>query len=453
MLIALAMLLILAAVILAVMVLVQASRGTVELLSTRNFFLLGFIVFQLSSGVLTLLAGAYDVLPVSDQPRAGAIYTFLVLLFIPVFLWAYKRKQLAHWVATRFTGNTDSPGPMSMLGLGYAFLVLAIVLKFAVVYIPYLGIIADAVGSSYLVLAVGIAAWAVAPRIFNAPVLALAMPLVLLCFITSVSRGAFGRRDIVAMVISMAWGAYYSHWRYVGLSRLLIPAGLVMVPGLLLFGAFTATRTSGETAASPAQVVSRLISSNPLNGLYELGTGQFAAANSMWLIQTRPESYPFDPLHTARYVLFHPIPRSLWPGKPTALGLVMPDQGHVKRVDPNLNLGPGLIGHIYNDNPWLSFLPYTIVLGLFLGFLDELVRVRVWNPFVVLPIACGLGQIVALPRGELGLFFVLTVVYITGGWVAMTIVGMVLRSLGLVAPAPAGAPPDEPEWEGRPATE
>ena len=453
MLIAFAMLLILAAVWVGLVVLVQAARGTVELLSTRNFFLLGFVVFQLSSGVMTLLSGAYDVLPVSDQPRAGAIYTLLTLLFLVVFFWAYKRKRLAHWIAEKFTADTGSPGPMSMLGLGYAFLVIAIVLKVVIVYVPYLGIIADAVGSSYLVLAVGMAAWATAPRIFNVPVLMLALLLVMLCFVASISRGAFGRRDIVAMVISMAWGAYYSHWRYIGLSRLMVPAALVLVPGLMLFGAFTATRTGGGDTPSLSQVVSRMLSANPLHGLYELGTGQFAAANSMWLIQTRPETYPFDPLHTARYVMFHPVPRAVWPDKPTALGIEMPDQGRVKLVDPNLNLGPGLVGHIYNDNPWLAFLPYTIVLALFLGLLDELVRVRAWNPFVVLPVAGGLGQIIALPRGELGLFFVLAVVYIAGGWVAMTLVGMVLRSLGLVAPTPALEEEPDPEWEGEPATE
>lgn len=417
---------------LGLMMLVQAARGTVDLLSVRNFFFVGFILFQVISPATTLWSEWYDNLKVSDQPRAAAIYFLLTVLFVGLFLLVYSRRKLVHAVAARFGSDAEAPGPTSLLILATAFLGLGLVTKFGLVYVPYVGPAADALGSGIIILTVGMAAWVAAPRLLNPAIVLPAAGIVLASTVAVLARGAFSRRDVVALVVALAWGAYHGHWKHLGFKAVLARATVLVFLGLLFFGAFTATRSAEKLINSPGELLERLTSGNPFAGLYEFGTGQFTGANSMWIIQTRPDAIPYDTLHTARYVISHPIPRQLWPEKPVGLGLTLPDQAHVRRVAKDLNLGPGIIGHIYNDNPWLAFLPYTIVLALVIRFFDELVRVRPWSPFIVLPIAVGLGEMVALPRGEAGLFFVRAVVYVAGAWVAMNVTAAGLRLIGLL---------------------
>jgi hypothetical protein len=426
----LAVLLLLLAGVLLIMMVVQAARGISDLFTVRNFFLLGFILFQLTSPAMSLWTDRYDTLKVYDQPRAAVIYCLLTVLFLALFLFITARRQLVHAIALRFGANTGSPGPGSMLTLAAVFLGLGILAKAILVQIPYLGIIADAMGSGILIVTVAMAAWAAAPRMLNPAVTLPAALLITASVLTTLSLSAFSRRDVVALVVAMAWGAYHGYWKYMGLKATLARGAVVFFLGLLLFGAFTVTRSYEKLTSTPGALLGRLTSANPFQGLYELGTGQFAGANSMWIIQTRPDVIPYDTLHTARYVLAHPIPRAVWPDKPGALGQTLTKQGRVRNVSKGTSLGPGLIGHIYNDNPWLAFLPYTIVLALFISFLDELIRVRPWNPFVVLPIVVALGEIVAFPRGELGLFFVRAVAYLAGSWILLNATAATLRMVG-----------------------
>lgn len=442
----LAVLLVAVAACLLLMMTVQAVRGTADLLSVRNFFLLGFILFQLTSPALSMWKGDYDALEVHDQPRTGAIYVSLAVAFLVLFLWGYGRRHWLRPIARRFGSDTAATGPANMLVLAAAYLVLGILCKLLLVPIPYLGTIADALGSGILVVTVAMAAWTAAPRLLNPAVVLPAGLIMMVAGIATLSGSAFSRRDLVALVIAAGWGAYHGHWKYKGGRALVLQGIPVLIAGLLLFGAFTASRSYDAPINSPGALVSRLVSASPLDGLYELGTGQYAGANSMWIIQTRPESIPYDTLHTAVYVLGHPVPRAIWPGKPGALGEVLIEQGHVRRVSRGTTVGPGLIGHIYNDNPWIAFIPYTLVLALFIGFLDELVAVRPWSPYVVLPVTVALGEIVALPRGEAGLFFVRAVVYLAGSFVLLNLTAGTLRALGFIPRAAPEEPSYEDQW-------
>jgi hypothetical protein len=88
------------------------------------------------------------------------------------------------------------------------------------------------------------------------------------------------------------------------------------------------------------------------------------------------------------------------------------------------------VGHIANDNPWIALPLYAFLLGIAMRFIDQRVRNYVEDPFIVVPLGAGLAQILALPRGELGLFAFQLTASIIGGWLVLRVVGpLVWRSV------------------------
>jgi hypothetical protein len=123
----------------------------------------------------------------------------------------------------------------------------------------------------------------------------------------------------------------------------------------------------------------------------------------------------------------------IYPDKPTALAQVVPKQsGSIAYKAETYNVGPGIIGHIANDNPWLALVPYAVFLGLYLRLLDDLVKWNALNPFVLLPIGVGLGQIIGLARGETGHFMFMGMLNMLGAYVAMQVFVRVATTFGFV---------------------
>ena len=79
-------------------------------------------------------------------------------------------------------------------------------------------------------------------------------------------------------------------------------------------------------------------------------------------------------------------------------------QLNVQGVPEGYNIGPGILGHCANDNPWIALPLYAVLLALFLRLLDELLIVHPNNPFVVLPVGAAIGQLLGLARGETATF-------------------------------------------------
>jgi hypothetical protein len=70
-------------------------------------------------------------------------------------------------------------------------------------------------------------------------------------------------------------------------------------------------------------------------------------------------------------------------------------------------------------------------MGAFLRILDEMVRLEPDNPFVVIPVGVALGEIVAIPRGELGLFVFRTIIAIVSAYIGMRMVAKLLVAFGM----------------------
>ncbi len=434
-------------------VLVQAARGTTDIFSVRNFFLLGFVVFQLTSGSLTLWTGYYDAVQCSDYATAGALYTVMVLVFLFLFLTFYKRGKLGPKLAAKVGGRVGAVGTGTLLFLAALFLLCAIFWRLVLAQIPVFGVLAMIVTSGLAAAAAGMAAWAWAPRWTN-PAVALVALLIMGGSLAIVFYGDFGRRNALDIFLACIWGAHHGHWRHVGLRRARTQL-ITLVGGSALFlAAFTAGRRDAtiDRNLSLTESFARLGSGDLGKGFMDMATGQAAAACSMWVIETRPDPFPHDLFHSLKYFLVHPVPRVVWPDKPIALGSLMTEQSGVTRSktkgrSKEFSFGPGLMGHIWHDNPYITMIPYAFALALLVKFMDEIARRNPGNPFVIIPLGVALGDMVGIPRGEAGFFLARIFIMTASAWVGIGVCVTIARYLGVVMPPPDVAEPEHDRGE------
>lgn len=420
---------------------VQARRGLVDVFSVRNFFLVGFLIFVLNSGVFTLGFDFYPLLQLraSNPASSGAIYTLIAVLSLVLFWFTYKSGFLSDRLAARINTRFSVSGPIPMLVLAMMFLGLSVFFKFALGQVQFLGVLTQTLAIGMAAAATALAAWAWAPRPFNPLVAALAASVILVAMGLALYK-AFGRRDVLSVMLAALWGAHYGHWRLIGIRRSLYQIAPVAAVGLVALASFTGARTLTEGAhLGFTESFSRVTQGDVGDGLLQLGA-QDTAACSLWLIETRPDPFPYDTLHSLRYFLTHPIPRVFWENKPTGLGLAMVEQGSVRQKGKGFNFGPGFPGHIFNDNPWVSLVVYSVGLAMTLRFMDRVIIRFPVNPFVIVPMGVAVGEILALARGELGLFFVRTVASTGGAWIAMWLCATLAGAVGMRSTAIAAEP-------------
>ncbi len=422
----------------------DARRGVADLFSARNFFLLGFIVFQLTSASLTLFTGFYDAVQCADYGKTGLIYTFMAMTFLALFLTFYRKGGWATRMASKVRGRYGSIGPSTTLLIAVLFLAGAVLWRLVLTQIPVFGVLAVVVASGLAATAAGLAAWVWAPR-WNNPVVGLLSLAIIGGSLTVVFFGDFGRRNALDIFLACLWGAHHGHWKHIGLKRAsyqIIPVGTA---AMVFLAAFTAGRGQlADSRLGVAESFARLGKGDMSKGFLDLATGQAAAACSMWLIDTRPDPFEYQPFHTLRYFIFHPIPRTLWEGKPVGLGSQMTIQASVRNRSKEFSFGPGLMGHIANDNPYLTMVPYAFGFAFMLRFMDQLVRNHRFNPFIIIPLGVALGDVVGLPRGEAGFFLFRITTMTVSAWVGIGFFGMIAKAMGVVMPPPDTAPVQAP---------
>lgn len=443
----------LVAVYVVVLMMRQARSGLVDLFSSRNFFLVGFIVFQLTSASLTLWTGYTDALLCRDYARTGLIYTFMATTFLSLFLLFYRWGVPANALASRLRTRHRQAGPNSMLLLSAIFLIGAIFWRLVLSQIPVFGVLAMIVTVGLAGTAAALAAWVWAPRWGN-PFVAVVAVIIIAGSLSLGVYGDFGRRNALSILIACLWGAHHGHWKHIGVRRAIAQIVPLTAGALVFIAAFTAGRKQSVTDSrlNFTDSIARLGEGDLGRGFLDMASGQAAAACSMWLIETRPDVFPYDTFHSFRYFVGHPVPRIIWDKKPLALGGEMPRQARVPGRDWNtFSFGPGVIGHIANDNPWLTLVPYAFGLAFLVRFMDQVVRLHPFNPFIVIPMGVALGDIMGVPRGEVGLFLSRAVIIMVASFVSMTVCASVLGMLGLSLATDETAPedpvPDNPDKE------
>lgn len=418
---------------LLVMMLVQGLRGTVPLISLRNFFLIGFVVFQCTSAALAIQDFDYEEFPLINKPHSASVFAVLLCIFLGVFLWAYRKGWFVRGLADRVRRADAEPGVASMITLSLAFMASGLLMRLVLVYIPIFGKLSYNMGTGLLVVASAMAIWVYAPRLLN-PVLGCIAAGVFLVSALAILQGAYGRRDMLSLATCVVWGAYHGYWKHLGPKRAALRIAIGGGLGLVALASMTATRGNyADAKSSGAEILRQMVSVSPAKleqGVLMSLHGQAAAQNSMWIIEHYPDQFAYTPLNTGWFFLAMPVPRDWWPDKPMSLGVTAVDQwGRVGRGD-YYTIGAGLIGHIYADNPYISMLPYAIVLALFLRFLDEVVVRNPYNPFIILPAGVALGQVIGFARGDPGLFLFQTISGVATAWLGMLMVSKLMRQMG-----------------------
>lgn len=439
----LALILFASAALLCVVAFQQARRDTVDLLSVRNFFLFGILIFQFVSGAVSLYTLDFSEYYVNNPALAGTVFTIVLLMFVGIFWFAYSRGWVVRRLPWRLPMSYPVASPMNILPMATVIVIAGIVMRIGIGRnVPILGVLGDVAAVGLLAGAAGLAMWVWAPRLWN-PAVAIPAAIIILIAIGALVFQTFGRRDVLSALVAILFAGYHSHWKDMGLARTGLRLAILGTVALVFFAAFSTVRSTTHKHTDFGSLVSGIAEGDVKGGIMEIGSGQYAGAISMWAIETRPLQYPFSPLSSAIHLIIQPIPRAIWPDKPIGLGREMVGQARIYRPGRDFTIGPGLVGHIWHDNPLLSLIPYALLLGLLVRFLDEHVRVHPKNPFVVIPVIVGIGDLVGVPRGELSLFLFRSLVAMATAWVGLRISW---RLLMLVSPAAASTNYEQQEW-------
>lgn len=410
--------------------LTQAMRGTVNVLSLRNFFAMGFLMFQTVSGTWSLFTDDYGGdLFVSDPVTNGVIFAIMCTIFVVIFHVSYSGGWYVKKIATKLNPTFPVPTTSSLLAVSVILVLLAVLFRFVLVHIPVFGVLTSVLSTGLMPAAAAVIVWAWMPQIMNPIVTMISVPLLLFVMFMSVYQN-FGRRDLVSVLAACIWAAYHGYWKHRGTAFMLKRLAVLGTAGIVLVAAYTGAREKTTTETTATELISKIGDSDLWYGVFSMASGQAAGGISMYLIETRPTNTPYDTLHSAIYFVTNPIPRILWPGKPEALGFTMVRDAGIRRKAEEFNFGPGLMGHIWNDNPFLAMIPYAIFLGLMIRTLDEVTKRHGINPFLVIPCGVVIGEIIALPRGELGLFLSRTFFSTFAAFAGMIVASRILRSAG-----------------------
>ncbi len=424
--------LVLIAVINGALILVPYLTGKAPLMTIRNFFLVGFTLYQVTSGSISLynLNSFTSELILSEQNKIAGVYLLWVVIFEIVFLaayrWGFGAKRLARWTPI-IRGETREP----VLWL-FAFCLLGVALVLRVsILIPYVSILTSHIGTSVAAVAAGLGAWIWIRRPFN-PAAAGVMFLVLILAIAIGITGVFGRRPIVAIAGCLTWGMYYSRARDLKPSAVLIGAAVFGLIPLILVAKFTAVRGSFAEGSSPFARIALIAQADTVTGLIDIASGQECAAWSMHLMEMYPEYNEYRHMHAIKYFFQIPIPRIIYPDKPDALASIAWKDANLTGKPEEFTIGPGIIGHAAAEGGFYALVVYAIALGLFVRYFDAVLERAPTQPFVSLPIGASLGNLIGIPRGESPNFAFEFTVAVLGSLVILIIVARLLKAMGFI---------------------
>ncbi len=422
------------AVINVAIILVPYLYGKAPLLTIRNFFLVGFTLYQVTSGAISLynLNSFTSEIILSKQDQIASTYLLWVVIFEIVFLcayrWGFGSKRLASWTPI-IRGHTREP----ILWL-FAFCLLGVALVLRVsILVPYVSILTSHIGTSVAAVAAGLGAWIWIRRPFNpaaAGVMFIVLFLAIAIGITGVS--VFGRRPIVAIAGCLTWGMYYSRAKDLRPSTVMLGAAVFGLIPIVLVAKFTTVRGTFPEGSSPFTRISMIAQADTMTGVIDIASGQECAAWSMHLMEMYPEYHDYRHMHAIKYFFQFPVPRVIYPTKPEALASIAWRDADLSGKPEEFTIGPGIVGHAAAEGGFYALIVYAIALGLFIRYFDAVLDRSPSQPFVVLPIGASLGNLIGIPRGETPNFAFEFAIGVVGSFVILIFVARLLKLMGLI---------------------
>jgi hypothetical protein len=343
---------------------------------------------------------------------------------------------------------------MALLLNAFLITVVAIVMRFGMA-IPYISIIAGTVAIGLNAVSSGLVGWVWGRQLRN-PVYLVYGLLIIAANLAVVMSFSFGRRGIVAVGGIIIWGMYYSYWRHLRTSGILSRMAVVGLPPVIFLILFTSVRSAGRSSEgidtsqlTAARHIRNIVEGGSMvRGLTFLASGQYSGAISLFLIENCPENFEYRHMESVYYFFVLPVPRAWWPSKPNPLSQQIARMARLSRVNwKRLKLGPGIIGHAAAEGGWYAVVLYAIVGGLFFRFFDEIVRLNIESPLVVLSIGSSMGHFIGLPRGSVPNFAFLAVLTAIGSLLVMVMLGKLAERMSPAQLVEDDDPDESGEWE------
>jgi hypothetical protein len=413
-----------------------------DAISWRNLFLLGFLHFY-GMGCWFAARG-YVTRGVPNQQTGLGLMAAGTALFFALFMvttwWAVRWR----WT-TRFLPSLNLPitGP-GVIGSAIILLGLAF-LGATIIQLSYAGALIAFLRGQLAATAVGLATYYLIARRFNPLAWSLFIGTLLAAVLIGVV-GSSGRRMLLGSLLAVPWMWFFTVWRYRGAAANFGRVGIGALIGFLAVIVYTPIRFQDAGKMAVGATIGRRIDQlseivqDPLalvnQKIIDSIVYTDAPSNTNFIIENYPENYPYTPGAGLLWMAANPIPRSIWPGKPEALGVIIQEQMHAPS-----NLGPGIVGHGWAEGGFLGIAGYAIAFGVIAAVIDRALAVRAWNPFFVAVIGSNLGNIFGLARGDTPLFLL---EFLSGVVLSVGILYIIKLTYGPIAAA------FPPLWTGLP---
>jgi hypothetical protein len=431
----------------------DALTGRGPLFSTRNFFVLGLLLFQSVSGAFTMFTDQSERNAELNSPVfSGMVFSVVLTLFVVLFYTFYTKADWAERLALR--GSCVRRISLGGLVLtGCVLTAVGVVLRFSGESIPYVAVILPQISAGCLCGGVALIAIAWARSRFN-----VFIALILLVAGAGASAvllvGAFGRREIIGLLFAVVWALYFEKWRFLPI-RWFLPRALgATVAMMIVLILFSSSREGGARVdRSLGRQLERMLTIDPRavqETMVASLAGQFAGGISMWITEVRLESGGYYPLHSFVYFATHPVPRDWWEQKPVGLGLSVVSEAGVTGVSREHSWGPGLVGHLMHDIVFIALPLYALILGIAFRYMDSRTLYSAGDPITVVLFGSALGQVFGMARGDLGLFAFHMMSAFGGVWLFGRMIAWITMHVDREATAElrSGVSADDGEFDG-----
>jgi hypothetical protein len=216
------------------------------------------------------------------------------------------------------------------------------------------------------------------------------------------------RRLFLSVFLAPVVVVYMLHIRHWRPTRSLIAfglAGLMLLSINFIYNSFRRVGMQSGRERSAANLLdeARNVDSTWLVALSQDTFRLMAQSNVQYALFTKRsvDSGRLEPafLNTPLFVLSYPIPRVLWPEKPSVIGLIIThDVVGARRA----NWGVNVIGHAAYEGGVLVGALYGFLAALALRFLDDPLLRQPTNPFMMSAFAAAAPHIVGWTRGDIG---------------------------------------------------
>lgn len=436
---------------LVVMILLQGLTRRVELMSFRNFYLAGFIVYQIISPMKVVMAEGAGMFRLQNANDSGLILFVYALVFLPFYFFAYHKSVVGKWIARRFEVPPKVNSDFSLLLLGFCLVFVGVGARFST-NLPVLRSVAYHFSVGLAVVACALVGWVWSRRRANLGVVIVGL-LVLAVAVPLAVHGAYSRRALLGVGMGAAWGAYYgfgNRLRPVTLIAWLTPLVLLAV---VLVSAYTSVRgNTRDINHTLTDTIREMASARIFDGVLDVFGGQQCGSAAMWCIENYPSQEEPRHLFSLRQMANQFVPRVWWPNKPKPLANELARIARVDGVNRSaITLTPGVIGYAAAEGGLYAVIAYALFFGGFTRLFDEIVQLNRNEPYTIAACGVAMGHMLGIARGDLANFTVnITVTFIATYvciWLMRKMLGKPIEQQVVYWQLASPAPPTQPRMD------